>query len=469
MIRGGLNTVPTAEITGITINGTVLSQDSPGNMINIDNEAEIIITQTGSSWEPWMLMFQIGNEVKSLGEIAYLAEYSAAEAKWIWKYSLTGKVTVKYWRWITDKEIPVKELDLSWFSLETIDNMREQILADTLNTTTAFSINNAAQIEDPYYVALALNSGLVNPQEMLLSQQGLGIKTYQSDLLNNWLNTEWLDGPTGVNSITAIDTSSGSFNIDTLNLSKKVYDMLNRIAVSGGTYDDWLDAVYMNDRITRCESPMYHGGLIKELIFQEVVSNSESQGENGTQPLGTLAGRGKLSGKHKGGKIMIRVDEPSYIMGIISLTPRVDYSQGNKWDTHLQTMDDFHKPQLDQIGFQELITEQMAWFGTKYDDVNSKWVQHSAGKQPAWLNYMTNVNQVRGNFAIRDNEMFMVLNRDYEYGVSTGIDDITTYIDPRKYNQIFAYTAIDAQNFWAQIALDITARRKMSAKLMPNL
>ena len=40
-------------------------------------------------------------------------------------------------------------------------------------------------------------------------------------------------------------------------------------------------------------------------------------------------------------------------MGIISLTPRIDYSQGNKWDVTLDTMDDLHKPSLDEIGFRE--------------------------------------------------------------------------------------------------------------------
>ena len=42
------------------------------------------------------------------------------------------------------------------------------------------------------------------------------------------------------------------------------------------------------------------------------------------------------------------------------------------------------------------------------------WTQKSAGKQPAWINYMTNVNQIRGNFAIPRNEGFMVLDRRYE-------------------------------------------------------
>ena len=250
--------------------------------------------------------------------------------------------------------------------------------------------------------------------------------------------------------------------------------MLNRIAISGGSYDDWLDAVYTHERSKSHENPIYHGSLIKELAFEEVVSNSdvEVQGEN--QPLGTLAGRGRLTGKNKGGKIKIKIDEPSYIIGIVSLTPRIDYSQGNKWDMNLKTMNDLHKPALDEIGFQDLVTDQMAWFDTLVDGNGfGEPVYNSAGKQPAWINYMTNVNQCRGNFAIEDNSMFMTLNRRYEFNEGgtqpAGIKDLSTYIDPSKYNSIFAQEDRSSQNFWVQISNRIFARRKMSAKVIPNL
>jgi hypothetical protein len=246
--------------------------------------------------------------------------------------------------------------------------------------------------------------------------------------------------------------------------------MLNRIAISGGSYDDWLDAVYTHERAKSCENPIYHGSLIKELGFEEVVSMSDTKVAGEEQPLGTLAGRGRLTGKNKGGKIKIKVDEPSYIIGIVSLTPRIDYSQGNKWDTNLKTMNDLHKPALDAIGYQDLITDQMAWFDT--DALSDGAITYNtAGKQPAWINYMTNVNQCRGSFAENGSggdSMFMTLNRRYEQG-TTGIDDLTTYVDPSKYNNIFAQTSLDSQNFWVQISNKITARRKMSAKVIPNL
>ena len=84
---------------------------------------------------------------------------------------------------------------------------------------------------------------------------------------------------------------------------------------------------------------------------------------------------------------------------------------------------------------------------------------------------MTEVNKVKGNFAIQNNEGFMVLMRRYQPDLAAdgNITDLTTYIDPAKFNHIFAQTSLDAMNFWTQIAVDITARRKMSAKVMPNL
>ena len=125
--------------------------------------------------------------------------------------------------------------------------------------------------------------------------------------------------------------------MDALNLAQKVYNMLNRIVVSGGTYRDWLETVYTGSNyFERCETPIFEGGTSQEIVFQEVVSNSASQDE----PLGTLAGRGVTTGKQRGGHIKIKVTEPGYIMCISSITPRIDYSQGksrSKPDTRIPT------------------------------------------------------------------------------------------------------------------------------------
>lgn len=359
---------------------------------------------------------------------------------------------------------------LTKFDLENIDKMRMNLLSAIHNVSPVI-VNNT--LLKPYNLLKEYATSTNGDISLSIqgSQEGLAVKTYQSDLFNNWIDTEWIDGDNGINAITSVDTTGDSFTLDAFNLASKVYVMLNRIAISGGTYDDWLQAVYTNDRKRGTENPVYLGGLIRELAFEEVISNADTN-EN---PLGTLAGRGKLTPKNKGGKITVEVDEPSYIMGIVSITPRIDYSQGNKWDMNLKTLDDLHKPALDGIGFQDLITDQMHWADTNWNAQTETVTFKSAGKQPAWINYMTEVNRCYGNFAEENKEMFMTFNRKYEVeqddSLSTrgSIKDLTTYIDPTKYNNIFAETKLDAQNYWVQIGVDNTARRKMSAKIIPNL
>ena len=354
------------------------------------------------------------------------------------------------------------------FAIENIDEARMKILAATgLNNT----VNLNAWNMEPYKTLCEKDPLNQNCNRYVMN--GLALKTYQSDLLNNWLKTEYLTNGTGtgINDITAIDVSSGSFTIDALNLANKVYNMLNRIAVSGGTYEDYIEAVYDTDALKRAETPIYIGGLSSEIVFEEIVSQSATQ----EQPLGSLAGKGTQS-NIKGGNIEVTVKEPSFIIGIASITPRIDYSQGNKWFmTELQTIDDLHKPALDGIGFEDLLQERAAWWGSYYDS-DGKLHKMAFGKVPAWINYMTSLNETYGEFAEQSKLMFMTLNRQYEsitedkdLKTREGIKDLTTYINPTKYNYTFADTDLTAQNFWVQIGIKCIARRVMSAKIIPNL
>lgn len=366
-------------------------------------------------------------------------------------------------------------LALNSFPISNIDDMRMDILRMT-DFNSAITLNEHSPM--PYKQVTSLTENKSNNE---YNQNGLLVKTYQSDIFNNWLNTDWIDGPDGIAAVTTIDTSAG-LNLDALNLAQKVYNMLNRIAVSGGSYEDWQEAVYGEDAIRRAESPIYEGGMAAEIVFEEIVSSAETETtEGGNQALGTLAGKGTIIGK-RGGNITIKIKEPSLIMGIVSITPRIDYSQGNKWFmTELDTMDDLHKPALDGIGFQELITENMAWWATNIQDSTHgtgiyNITKTSAGKQPAWLHYMTSYNEVYGDFTEENKAAAMVLTRRYEKEIignvlenKAEIKDLTTYIDPTKFNYAFSDATFESQNFWVQIASKVIARRKMSAKQIPNL
>lgn len=360
-----------------------------------------------------------------------------------------------------------KKIKLTSFPLKNIDDERTEILKAP--STSAYIVDGTTM---PYAAAIgSMELPNHNRTKTYLSsnawysQAGLAVKTYLSDRFNNWLNTEWIDGTTGgINAITAVDVSDGKLTMDALILQKKIFNMLNRVAITDGTYQAWREATYGIRSATLPESPIFCGGMQSEIAFDEIVSNAATDEE----PLGTLAGRGIATMYKSGRGLKIKCTEPSMIMALGSITPRIDYSQGNKWWTRLENMDDFHKPTLDAIGFQELITEEAAAWNTELEKTYTPKYQ-SLGKQPSWIEYTTDVNETYGEFAAGMPLAFMCLNRVYEESTNGTISNPSTYIDPTIYNNIFAESRLSSQNFWVQVAFDVTARRVMSAKQIPNL
>lgn len=359
----------------------------------------------------------------------------------------------------------VTEAYTSSFPLAEIDDLREYILSkgreqirigkDSDEKLKSLFIYNVLYSPNPETAGTDKNIPPITALEM----GGLCLKTYQSDLFNNWVNKEWVEGDNGINSVTDVEVKDGKLNLDALNLAQKVYNMLNRIAISGGTYKDWIETVYTTDYYFRAETPVYEGGMSTTIDFEAVVSNSASTASGVEEPLGSLAGRGFNQGKN-GGQIVIKCNEPCYIIGIASITPNVDYSQGNDWDMmNLKTMDDLHKPQLDGIGYQDLMAGQMHHHAR---------TDSAIGKQPAWLNYMTDINRSYADFAAGETESYMVLNRIYNVDSITGqITNPSTYISPKDYTYIFATNTETNRDFWVQIGKRIIARRVMSAAQIP--
>ena len=66
---------------------------------------------------------------------------------------------------------------------------------------------------------------------------------------------------------------------------------------------------------------------------------------------------------------------------------------------------------------------------------------------------------------------FMCLNRVYEENSDHTIGNISTYIDPTIYNNIFAESRLSSQNFWVQVAYRDweTARNRRGCINNPDL
>lgn len=405
--------------------------EETGTPINLN---KFIFTQSNNN----LVIEYVGDESYTFDNIVLLFETNTNVT--------TGKGSIRL------QEFPLKNIDLMRKRLLTSWDLGEEIVIDDTETLMPY-LSVVGTHENEKGEELSKNC---------YPMQGLAIKCYQSDLFNNWLDNEYV---ALIQEKSNVNVTNGQFSIDALNFAKKLYNHYNRIAVTGGTYDDWQKAAYGMVHYGKAEKPIYHGGMSSEVIFDEVVSSVATADE----PLGSLGGRGSLKGS-RGGHVIVKCNEACVIMVMVSLTPRVSYSQGNAWYlTELDSMNDLHQPDFDRIGFQDLMTEQMAWFDTQVHPTTGELTRTSVGKQPSWIQYQTDIDKCYGDFAKKDGKGFMVLQRLYDQAQGGGVKDITTYIDPTKYNYAFAVDDLTAQNFWVFLNCKCFVRRLMSAKQMPNV
>lgn len=379
-------------------------------------------------------------------------------------------------------------MTIQQFPLENIEKMRDTILAQDaatpLNVTQPVTSFTDFQNMLPYsmlntnllYTAAEGASGFAGQTVQTIKGAGLALKTYKSDRFNVWLNTDFVEELTEAVGVSVVD---GKVNINDLNTAEKLYNIESRIAATNQTYKGWIEAVYGISPHIEAEIPLFKGGITGEIMFDEVVNvgAEEKIESNDRRALGSLAGRGVMNRFH--GTVHVQAQEPCLLMAIASITPRIGYTEGNRWHTRLLTFDDLHKPEYDGIGYQPLLTDEMAAWSTPCLTVTAggeSIPQYlSAGKQVAWSEYMTDVDENYGDFAEKNNADFMVINRDYQaLGEDAGsqsfeIEDLTTYIDPRKSNVAFASTGLDAHNFWLHISFGIKAYRPVAAKRVPKI
>lgn len=343
------------------------------------------------------------------------------------------------------------------FPLENYNEMKMDILSHVKN-------NSAFVIDENSIAPFGTSLGKVQSKWSKLSpQEGLAVRTYKSDWFNNWLDTEAIES-IDERSRMMVD-SEGGITMNSFLLQEKLFKYLNRIQLAGNSVSDWEEASWGIKTDKKSIMPIFEGAMHVKINFDPVISQSADE----TKPLGTLASTGSFDwNSQKGGKISIKVEEHSMLMIIASIVPLPDYNQGNAWDGDLLTYEDLHSPGKDKIGFQNLITDWMASWDTKIAS-NGTMTQFSAGKQPSWIQYQTNINETYGTFA-DETEEWMVNVRKYEGSPATRrIRDLSTYIDPAKWNYPFAYKQREAMNFKMQYLIDAQVRILMSANQIPGL
>ena len=101
--------------------------------------------------------------------------------------------------------------------LETLDLIRDEILKNPGNVALNMTATTNAKVNSLF---TEIRKAATN------KLGGLILKTYDSDIFNNWVKTDWIDGENGISKVTALKPDEdGTITMDALNLQQKVYDM----------------------------------------------------------------------------------------------------------------------------------------------------------------------------------------------------------------------------------------------------
>lgn len=421
---------------------------------------DTVIRYTGSHPTPDQITFrhETDDVMYTLGEI-YNEVVLDRDNNLIRGYDLRAEYANSQWSGYTFTSTPITdEVVLVEYDLKAIDRMMMEIL----KSVDGAPVNITAATELPFGASFQKSDDSVH-RAVNQSQEGLCVGTYMSDMNNNWLDNATINTLNNKSKV-KVD-SNGEFTIDQLNITQKLYNYDMRIGITDGTLDEWRELTYGQKSKSRSLKPVFEGGLVKEIVFDMVVSTASTEDD----PLASIASRGNFGNKHKGGKIMIDTDEEKLVMITIKITPRLVYNQGNDFTLNMFTLDDVHKPAFDKIGYQNRLSDQVAAFETQVK-ADGSLVTFSIGKQPAFQDWRSNLDVALGNMA--DSEDYKVFGRTYsaeKVGGYYKIKDMTTYIDPTIFNDVFAIQSLDAMNFDVQVGVEAWFTAIMSEEVIPGV
>lgn len=317
---------------------------------------------------------------------------------------------------------------------------------------------------------------IVGPMAYTEPLGGLMLRCYHPDYLTNFIATDVYNQLqlTGGGFV----VSQNGFTVNQFRLANKLQKLAERAIIAGNRYGEFIRAMFGVNTDDKLDIPEFLGSYSEMLEFQDIVntarpSDSTSESSDAFTALGASGGRGVNAGQSR--KFYVNTTEYGNIFVMFSIVPLPDYYQGVKRELTKTFLSDEFNPQLDRLGWQPIYKSEYCALPTGYaiydswDDLDPFVI--ASGYQPAWLEYMTRLNELHGNFTGDLN--YWTIGRSFMRRTSATSSmyevDPSAYIFPSDYNTPFVDSSVAAENFNVQVAFDIFAKRPISKKLMPNL
>lgn len=316
--------------------------------------------------------------------------------------------------------------------------------------------------------------GPTDQPSMTVSLGGLWQACYLPDRMNVILNDQFFKKNV---STVVVSTVGDSFQIDQLVTAKKLWNSRNNDVITNGTFKDWIRVHFGVTPKIMDDMPTFCGATSSDILFEDIRATTSAKVGDADQYLGDKGSSALGYGDSR--RFNITVDRPGYIMAIATLVPRVDYYQFTERYVRHRKLSDMFRPEFNGVGYQDVLVSDLntefpeGWDGTQEYNLENNPFAQAVGKQPAWIEYMTAVNKVRGSFCTT--EKSWVLARDMRADTNPAVDvspaqntAFTAYIDPGHWNQPFADQSPTAQNFYAQFYLRHRVRSTVLKRLRPK-
>lgn len=178
---------------------------------------------------------------------------------------------------------------------------------------------------------------------------GIGYVGFGTGLANDRLYANYSNVRSNANAFMNNNAFIGAgIDIKEIRVAFQVQRWLERNARSGTRYTEFLRSHFaVSPRDERLQRPEYIGGSKSPIIISEVLQTSQTSVDS---PQGTMTGHGIAVNKGFAGTY--NVTEHGLIMGIMSILPRTNYSQGINRQWLRKTPYDFFFPEFQNLSEQ---------------------------------------------------------------------------------------------------------------------
>lgn len=411
-----------------------------------------------------------------------------------------------------DKNIPIRNcgytiedgnilgIEDKYVSRENFDDFVESCIAEPedveLHYFEYFGLDPFARVDVPP-VSLQ-NRVFFNHQRYL--HHGLLRRTLNNDFFTSYLSNENVEL---MRNYSKIDTSAGHITVEQISIANRNWRFATRSLLWGTDWSDYNRVHFGTKVVTRYGKPQFLGAISSDVIFSDVVSQTQSSEENintslqSNRNLGSRAGLafGNVTNYPSNKKdykpfVEFTTEEEGYVMVLLSLVPEVNYFQGVDPMFFKTNLNQSYSPEYNAYGMQDF---HKVWasalpipnpsngptYGLSYEKYNE-----AIHKVPIWFEYMARYNQLHGLFTLDEQYKYWTFSRAFtqltQYfdnivdgdadQAAVGFWDFynSTYVLPEMYNYIFANN-VGTDNFQCQIKLDCFQKQLLDKQIVAYL